>query len=173
MPASSSSTDGVLVGRIGRPHGLHGYVAVHPDTDNPDRFAPGSGVTSASGRSLTVERSQWRTDSLLVRFVEVQDRTAAETLTGEFLFIEASERRDLADDEYWPDDLIGLDVASVDGTSIGTVEDVIEGAAQYRLVVRAEAGVFEVPFVAALVPEVDVEGRRIVVADIPGLIPED
>lgn len=130
-------------------------------------------MTSGSGRFLTVERSQWRTDSLLVRFAEVPDRTAAEALTGEFLFIGESERRDLTDDEYWPDDLIGLEVVLVDGTAIGTVEDVIEGAAQYRLVVRSEKGVFEVPFVAALVPEVDLEGRRIVLADIPGLIPEN
>lgn len=163
----------MLVGRIGRPHGLQGYVAVHPDTDNPDRFAPGSGVTSGSGRSLTVERSQWRADSLLVRFTEVQDRTAAEALTGEFLFIEEAERRRLADDEYWPDDLIGLEVESAGGDVAGTVEDVIEGSAQYRLVVRGEVGVFEVPFVAALVPDVDLERRRIVLADIPGLIPED
>ncbi|MEX1271460.1 MAG: ribosome maturation factor RimM, partial [Acidimicrobiia bacterium] len=98
----------MLVGRIGRPHGLHGYVTVHPETDNPDRFAPGSPVLTDSGDTLTVQKSQERGNKLLVRFEEVGDRTAAEALTGTQLFIDEAERRPLADNEYWPDDLVGL-----------------------------------------------------------------
>lgn len=162
----------MLVGRIGRPHGLHGYVAVHPETDNPQRFAVGSAVTTDGGRQLTVERAQQRPGSLLVRFQDVSDRTAAEALTGEFLFIDPSVRRDLQDDEFWPDELIGFRVRSVDGADLGRVEDVVEGAAQHRLVVRDGPITFEVPFVAALVPDVDRETATVIVADIPGLVPE-
>lgn len=162
----------MLVGRIGRPHGLHGYVAVHPETDNPQRFAVGAAVTTDDGRQLTVERAQQRPGSLLVRFQDVSDRTAAEALTGEFLFIDSSVRRDLQDDEFWPDELIGFRVRSVDGADLGRVEDVVEGAAQYRLVVRDGPITFEVPFVAALVPDVDRASATVIVADIPGLVPE-
>ncbi|HVR32268.1 MAG TPA: ribosome maturation factor RimM [Acidimicrobiia bacterium] len=162
----------MLVGRIGRPHGLHGYLAVHPETDNPQRFAAGAAVNTDDGRQLTVERSQQRPGSLLVRFREVSDRTGAEALTGEFLFIDSSVRRDLQDDEFWPDELIGFRVRSVDGADLGRVDDVVEGAAQYRLVVRRGPVTFEVPFVAALVPDVDRESATVVVADLPGLVPE-
>lgn len=121
---------------------------------------------------MTVERSQDRNGSLLVRFTTVADRTAAEALTGVQLFVDAADRRPLEPDEFWPDDLVGLVVQAADRSEVGVVESVIEGAAQYRLVVRGPAGTFEVPFVAALVPEVDLERKILVIADVPGLVPE-
>lgn len=146
-------------------------MTVHPETDNPDRFAPGRSVLTESGSTLTVHKSQDRGSQLLVRFEEVADRTAAEALTGTQLFIDASERRPLDDDEYWPDDLIGLAAVSNDGAALGRVESVIEGAAQFRLVIRGSEGQFEVPFVAELVPEIDLAKGTIVIADLPGLVP--
>ena len=126
-----------------------------------------------AGRSLVVERCQPSRDAFLVRFEGITDRTAAETLTGEFLFIDPAERRDLDPDEFWPDELVGLRAHSADGVAVGEVVDVIEGPAQFRLVIRAASGTFEVPFVAALVPEVDLAAGSLVLADVPGLIPED
>ena len=163
----------MLVGRIGRPHGLHGYVTVHPETDNPDRFAPGRPVLTESGVTLTVQKSQVRGSQLLVRFEEVADRTAAEALTGTQLFIDASERRPLDEDEYWPDDLVGLSAVSVAGVTLGRVESVIEGAAQFRLVISGSESRFEVPFVSELVPEINLATGTIVIADLPGLVPGD
>ena len=147
-------------------------MTVHPETDNPDRFAPGRALRTESGETLTVQKSQDRGSQLLVRFDEVADRTAAEALTGAELFIDESERRPLGEDEYWPDDLIGLKAVSPTGTAFGRVESVIEGAAQYRLMIRGSTGPFEVPFVAELVPEVDLAAGTIVIADLPGLVPE-
>jgi 16S rRNA processing protein RimM len=161
----------VLVGRIGRPHGLHGYVTVHPETDNPGRFAPGRQVSTESGTTLTVQKSQDRGSQLLVRFEEVVDRTAAEALTGTQLFIDESERRPLDEGEYWPDDLVGLEAVSPSGVPLGRVTSVIEGTAQFRLVIEGTEGQFEVPFVAELVPELDLGSARIVIADLPGLVP--
>jgi 16S rRNA processing protein RimM len=147
-------------------------VLVHPETDYPDRFAAGSELSTEAGRSLIVERSQPSRDSFLVRFVGVTDRTGAERLTGEFLFIDPAERRDLDPDEFWPDELVGLSVQAASGAIVGEVVDVVEGPAQFRLVIQAPSGTFEVPFVAALVPEVDLDAGSLVLADIPGLIPE-
>ena len=129
-------------------------------------------MLTESGATLTVQKSQDRGSQLLVRFAQVADRTAAEALTGARLFIDASERRLLDDDEYWPDDLIGLAAVSIAGDPLGRVESVVEGAAQFRLVIQGPVGEFEVPFVAELVPEVDLEAGRIVIADLPGLLPE-
>lgn len=161
----------MLVGRIGRAHGLGGHVVVHPETDNPARFVRGARLFDADGSVLEVERSQDRQGSLLVRFVGVADRTAAEALTGTALYIDPVDRRPLEPDEYWPDDLVGLSVHTHDGSSVGTVVGVVEGAAQFRLDIQGATVRFEVPFVAALVPEVDLEGGLIVLADVPGLVP--
>jgi 16S rRNA processing protein RimM len=88
------------------------------------------------------------------------------------LFIDASERRPLGEDEYWPDDLIGLAAVSTSGSELGQVDSVIEGAAQFRLVIRGAAGQFEVPFVAELVPEIDLAAGTIVITELPGLVPD-
>jgi 16S rRNA processing protein RimM len=141
-------------------------VLVHPETDYPDRFAAGSELSTEAGHSLVVERSQPSRDSFLVRFVGVTDRTGAERL------IDPAERRDLDPDEFWPDELVGLSARSENGDLLGEVVDVIEGPAQFRLVIQSPSGTFEVPFVAALVPQVDLEAGSLVLADIPGLIPE-
>lgn len=171
LQASSSSTDRVLIGRIGRPHGLGGFVTVRPDTDNPDRFRAGSTAYAADGTPFVVERVQPQGQGLLVRFAGVEDRTGAEQIVGTELFIEVEQRRPLDDGEYWPDELIGLVVRSYEGQEIGVVTNVIEGAAQYRLSIDGSVGQFEVPFVAALVPEVDRAAGVITLADVPGLIP--
>lgn len=173
LQASNSSTDRVLVGRIGRPHGLDGYVVLHPETDNPDRFSPGSTVLDASGALYQVERVRPRGEGFLVRFSGVEDRTAAERIVGTELYISGEERRALDDGEYWPDELIGLVVHSHDGREVGVVGSVIEGAAQYRLAVEGDRGTFEVPFVVDLVPTVDRAEGMITLADIPGLIPDE
>ena len=80
-----------------------------------------------------------------------------------------ADRRDLDDGEFWVEDLVGCDVVGQDGESIGVVESVEFGAAQDRLAVRTEAGRFEVPFVDAIVPEVDLERRIVVVTPPEGL----
>lgn len=108
-------------------------------------------------------------DDLLVRFAEVGDRTGAEALRGTSFTIDPADRRDLEDGEFWVEDLVGCRVIGQDDEPIGVVESVEFGAAQDRLAVRTESGRFEVPFVDAIVPEVDLERRVIVVAPPEGL----
>ncbi len=148
-------------------------MIVHPETDNPDRFRAGSRVYTEEGQLLSVERSQDRSEPLLVRFEGVVDRNGADSLVGVVLYVPAEERRPLETDEYWPDELIGFRIRSASGDELGVVEDVIEGAAQYRLLVQGERGRFEVPFVRDLVPEVNLVEQLMIIVDLPGLLPED
>lgn len=159
-----------MVGRVGRPHGLAGFVAVHPDTDNPHRFRAGSRLVTDSGHPLTVEEARWVEGVVLVRFEGHDDRSQAEMLRGSLLTISVSERRPLTTDEYWPDQLEGLEVVGPDGTPLGRVAAVEEGAAQDRLLVETAAGTFPVPFVTELVPQVDLEAGQVVVVPIEGLL---
>lgn len=147
-------------------------MTVHPETDNPDRYSPGRDLFTESGLVLTVERTQHRPGSLLVRFEGTVDRTAAEALAGEQLYIDAADRRPLEPGEYWPEDLVGMQARSTDGRPLGRVEAVVEGAAQYRILVRGASGSFEVPFVEALVPRVDLESGIITISAIDGLVSE-
>ena len=147
-------------------------MVVHPDTDNPERFARGAVVTAEGRGDLTVVRSAPSPHGVLVLFEGVSDRTAAEELRGTSLSIAANDRRPLDEDEYWPDQVEGCSVVTDSGRDVGRVVDVVEGAAQNRLVVEMSGSRYEVPFVADLVSDVDLAASRITVVDMPGLIPD-
>lgn len=176
----------VLVGRIGKPHGLRGDVTVDVRTDEPERrFAVGSVLrvepprgSSSPLRTLTVGASRWHQSVLLVRFEEIADRTAAEAARGILLHADLPADATPDDpDEFYDHQLVGLAAHDVDGSLLGEVVAVVHGGAQDLLTVRTPEGRDAlVPFVKALVPEVDVAGGRVVVADRPGLVtplPED
>jgi 16S rRNA processing protein RimM len=151
------------VGRIGRPHGLRGEVTVVPDS--VDHFVPGSLLEAASGRVLTVKAARpYRDKGLIVAFEGISDRTAADLLRGETLTIDAAERRDLEEGEYWADDLIGLEVVDPSGNPVGIITGVVFGP-QDRLVVGfGDQTQIEVPFAADLVGEPE---SGSIVIDIP------
>ena len=170
----------VVVGRIGKPHGLRGEVTLDLKSDEPERrFAAGASlaVQKPAGsafphRTLTVARSRWHQTTLLVTFEELADRNQAEAARGVLLSttVDATETPD-DPDEYYDHQLVGLVAVDLEGRELGTVTAVAHGGAQDLLTVRTPGGHDGlVPFVKALVPEVDVAGGRIVVADRPGLV---
>ncbi len=105
----------------------------------------------------------------LVRFEGVDSRESAEQLRGA-LYTRDLERRALGDDEYWQKDLVGCTVITSDGASVGEVTGVVEAPAQDLLVVVTERGERMIPLVKAIVPEVDVSARRIVIDPPEGLL---
>lgn len=160
----------VTVGTVGRPHGLDGTVVVHPDTDNPSRFVAGASLQSTSNQVLTIRQVRSSGAILLVSFVDVNDRDAAGRLRGLTLTIDASERRQLATDEFWPEDLIGLEVRDPGGNLIGSITSVDAESPQSRLTITTGQGEVIVPLVTALVPEVNLSEKYLVVEPIEGLL---
>jgi 16S rRNA processing protein RimM len=158
----------LIVGRVLKAHGIRGEVIVASESDNPQRFARGAVLATPDGSTLVVRTIQPHSGALLVAFEGVDDRAAAEQLRGIVLSIDPAERRALGSDEYWPDDLIGLQVRDPEGSPLGEIVDVIIGA-QDRLVVKTLSGTVDVPFVQALVPIVDIEEGFVTVSPIPGL----
>jgi len=166
--------DLVAVGRIGPAHGLRGEVLVAPFTDEPDeRFAPGAVLVAEPGEAgpLTVESARWQGKRLVVRFAGVVDRSGAEALRGTDLLIPAADRPDLDDpDDFYDTDLIGLAVATVDGRALGPVRDVVHAPAADYLVIEVDGQERLVPFLAAMVPSVDVAGGNVVIDPPEGLL---
>ena len=176
----------VVVGRIGKPHGIRGEVNVDVRTDEPDRrFAPGARLRaepprgSASPlRAVTVGRTRWHSGRLLATFEEIPDRNAAEAARGLLLHVTLGPADQPEDpDEYYDHQLTGLAAYDEEGAVLGEVAGLVHGGAQDLLIVRtADGREALVPFVRALVPVVDLEGGRVVIADRPGLVtplPED
>jgi 16S rRNA processing protein RimM len=171
----------LLVGIAVRAHGLRGELAVDVHTDSPDeRFATGSVLTARTAAGvpagqLTVESARMHSGRLLVRFVEVPDRTAAEARRGTRLLIGVGALPPPDDpEEFHVHQLEGLRAELEDGTAVGTVRDVVHGPGGELLVLaRPELPDALVPFVRAIVPTVDVDGGRVVLTPPEGLLDAD
>lgn len=164
----------LLVGRVGRAHGLAGDVAVDVRTDEPDhRFAAGTTFTSTRG-TLTVESTKWHSGRLLVRFEEICDRTTAESLRGTELRVEVAEDERPDDpDEFYDHQLVGLRAETDVGAVLGEVTDVLHLPAHDMVVVKHEGRDVLIPFVTEFVPVVDLESARMVIVDGPGLFRDE
>ncbi|HEX2314337.1 MAG TPA: ribosome maturation factor RimM [Thermomonospora sp.] len=168
--------DQVVIGRVGRPHGVRGEVTVDVRTDDPgSRFAPGAVLATdpEDAGPLTIEHARWHSGRLLLRFAGVGDRSAAEELRGTWLVVDAADLPPLDDpDEFHDRQLVGLAVLTTAGTRVGTVAEVRHHGQDLLVVARDGGDEALVPFVAAIVPEVDLAGHRIVIDPPPGLLDE-
>jgi 16S rRNA processing protein RimM len=172
MEPSSPGQDQVLVGTLGRAHGVDGWMVLNPESDEPGRFQPGSVLMTRLGDELTVRAARPGPKGSLILFHEVVDRSQAEQLQGSELYVSRSERRPLGEDEFWPEALIGLEARAIDGAILGVVTDVELGDTQDRIVVTNRGRSTHVPLVRALVTEVEVEKGYLVLDPIPGLFPQ-
>jgi 16S rRNA processing protein RimM len=185
----------IAVGQVVRAHGIRGEVLVAVRTDEPGaRFAPGSVLPAEPPERgpLTVAAARWHSGRLIVAFEGVGDRTAAEGLRGTLLILDSAQITPLSDpDEFYDHELIGLGVITAAGDPVGVVADVLHHG-QDLLVVRregapgqvtagqvapgsrgGEAAEALVPFVSAIVTDVDVAAGRLVIDPPPGLLDPD
>jgi 16S rRNA processing protein RimM len=169
----NGSPNWIAVGRIARAHGVKGEVAVQPLSQVGSRFDPGSRLYAAESedRPLVVLSSRPHHARLLVVFEGIDDRAAADALRGTYLFVPASSAPPLAEGEYWPHQLVGCQVVTEQGRSLGRIKEVIRTTANDVWATDGGTGEDEVliPALKEVVLKVDVEGRTIVVRDVPGL----
>lgn len=178
--------------RIGRAQGLKGEVTVRLFTDEPEeRFAAGSQLYTQDGQTVyTVQRSRVMNGRWIVKFEGIDDRTAAESINGTFLYCEAEDLETMMDEDMWyPKDLLGLEARIVDdpstsipaGTVVGKVVDIIEGP-QWLLKIRLANPVRDsngevvestalVPFVEQIVPDIVPQDGYLTLDPPGGLIP--
>lgn len=169
----------LTIGRIVRPHGVRGEVIVESSTDEPEqRFAAGSVLDTdpATTGPLTIEVARRHPaagqDRFIVGFAGVEDREAAERLRGIRLWVDSADLTEPEDpDEYHDFQLVGLTAVSPEGTELGAVVEIEHAPASDLLVLRRPDGRrVLVPFVRAIVPEVDLEGGRVVLTPPGGLL---
>lgn len=168
------------VGRLTKAHGLKGAIKVELYTDEPEkRFVPGAifslqvPVESAwHGKSLTLTELRWYNASPVAFFADVPDRTTAETLIKAILWVEHDASVLPDDPEAWYDhQLTGLRAVR-DGVDVGTIARVEHFPAQDLLVVKTADGEVMVPFVKAIVPEVNMTTGIVTLTPPMGLFEE-
>lgn len=159
----------VTVGRIGKPHGIRGEVTLEVRTDEPERrFAVGMQLHAESGGArFTVEQARWHSGRLVARFVEVPDRDAAEAARDTILMAAVAEDENPSEeDEYFDRQLVGLRALSVEGRELGTVRRVLHLPSQDTLEIATPDGIRLVPFVSALVPNVDLGAGTLQIVEL-------
>ena len=181
-----SRNDLLRVCRIGKAQGLKGEVTVQIFTDEPyERFEPGNVLCTADGeREFVIENARTFKNRWILLFEESQNRNDAEALNGTELYVHAEDAQELAAENAWYiKDLVGLQARlceenqlGLSACTIGKVVDVLDGA-QSLLKIRLDHPIDEenktalVPFVEAIVPEVDVTNGYLTIDPPGGLIP--
>ena len=177
MPTDPESL--LLVGRIWRAHGIRGEMKIIPETDSPGRFQDltviYTGSTAANADPYGVESVRFqptkRGPIVIVKLNGIDSREDAESMRKSAVFAREEDLPPLEEGEFFIHDLVGLEVVTVDGARVGSVQDVIDGPAQPILVVaREEGGSAMIPAVDEFIENVDPMGRRITIRPIEGLL---
>ena len=145
--------DRVVVGRVGRPHGLDGSFFVEDASEDPERFAVGT-TLHVAGEELRIVGSKQARGRPVIRLERRVER-------GAELEVPRDALPPPAEDSYYVFQLVGLEVVEEDGSTLGRVADVAPGVAND--VLELDSGL-ALPLVDACVRKVDLEAGRILVA---------
>lgn len=179
-PRPATGAGSLRVGRLTKPHGLKGGIKVELYTDDPDRRFTAGAVfhlqvpedSAWFGRTITVRELRWFNGVPVAFFEELIDRTAAESIVRAILWIDEATVLESVEDNAWYDhQLVGLEVRR-NGDLLGTVAEVQHLPAQDLLAVDTTSGTVLVPFVEAIVPNVDLDAGVVTVTPPAGLFEE-
>ena len=160
----------LVVGRIGRAHGVQGEATIEVRTDDPDlRFAIGEKLSLENGSALTVSGSRWHNQILLLSFAGITDRNKIEELRDQLLYAEV-DTTSTAPGEYHFQQLIGCQVFLPDQSNLGEVTEIVQLPGQDLLSVAAKKGEILIPMVKQIIFSIDVSKKIIQINPPEGLI---
>jgi 16S rRNA processing protein RimM len=167
----ADDNDRVLLGEIGAAQGLKGEVRLRSYTQDPAAIARYGVLDDEHGRAIEIESLRVTPKALIARIKGVTTREGAEALNHTKLYIARGRLPEREEEEWYHSDLIGLAVVDRGGAPIGTVVAVQNFGAGDLIEVKPATGgpTVLVPFTRDAVPEVDVEGGRLVLAPPEGL----
>lgn len=154
----------IVLGRITAPFGVHGWVKIHPFGDDPEswkRMPRWWLGTDENWQSYELKGCTPHGKGLIAHFLGIEDRSAAEKLTGLYVGAVREALPETGRSEFYWVDLVGLDVVNLSDESLGKVAELLSGGAHDVLCVRDGEHERLLPFVEAIVREVDLAGRKI------------
>ncbi len=164
----------LVIGQVLAPWGRRGEVRVQIMTDFPERFARLQEVlVGEEHRPYRLQSARLHRGNAVLKFEGIDNPEDAAALRGEMLYIPVSEAMPLGEDQYYYYQILGLDVWTREGRHLGRIVDILETGANDVYVVEGEAGEVLIPALADVVQEVDLEGRRMIVTLLPGLVEEE
>lgn len=171
---SSEQETWICVAAVATAHGVHGALKLRCFTERPEDVAAYGPLFDKQGRRLfNLAILGPAKGGVIAKAENIDDREAAEALRGVELFVPRSALPDPDDDEFYYNDLEGLDVVDAEGTRVGTVRRVVNHGAGDLIEVEGAAGRLHIlPFDKETVPVIDLENRRLQVAPRPEVVVE-
>jgi len=168
--STSSEPAFLAIGRVLRPHGVRGELRVEIHTDYPERFGVyGQVYLGPDYMRYEIEAHRFHQGRVLLKLREVIDRTAAEALRGQWVYIATEDAVPLAEGEVYLHQMLGLRVVTVEDEELGEVVDLIETGANLVYVVRGMQGETLLPDIPEVIERIDLEAGELVVRLMEGL----
>lgn len=159
----------LVVGRIGRAHGVLGEATVEVRTDDPDlRFAVGNKLTLDNGKQLSIKSARWHNQVLLLAFDGINDRDQIEEIRDQLISAEV-DTNNMAEGEYHFQQLIGSEVFLKSGDLVGVVGEIVKLPSQDLLSVNKAGKEVLIPMVKQIIVSIDITTKKIVVDPPEGL----
>ena len=174
---TSPDREWLVVGRVIKPHGIHGDLIVEIITDFPERLTDGTtfgiGADAAPESFHEVFRIRYHKRRWLLSVCDFRGREMADTWRGRYLFLPEQSFDELPEGFYYDHHLVGLVCRSPQGDELGEVTGVDRGPGQRRLIVRRGRREFLVPYVPEIVVEVDLDAKAVTIDAPPGLLDDN
>ncbi|MCB0018413.1 MAG: 16S rRNA processing protein RimM [Anaerolineales bacterium] len=169
--ADSAEPRFLIIGRIGKPHGVHGEMRVTMHTDEPERFTWLEQVYLGldDPQPVPIVGVRFHKNWALLALEGYESRDAVESLRGEWLQVPEDEAIPLEEGELFLYQLIGLQVRTSDGELIGEISEIIETPANNVFVVKGDRGERLIPDIDDVVQDIDVEQGVMIVTLLPGM----
>ena len=159
----------IPIGRVVAPWGIRGEVKVEVLTDFPDRFSCGE-ILYLQGRAVTIKSSRYRGNTAILKLDTIDSRNSAELIRGASLEVPFTELKPLPKGEYYRFQLIGLEVCSTEGKSLGKISNVMPTGSNDVYEVSTETGSFLIPAIDDVVKSIDLDKGRMTIQIIKGLL---
>ncbi|MFW5713248.1 MAG: ribosome maturation factor RimM [Brevefilum sp.] len=156
----------LVLGKLRRAHGVKGEIPLEIYTQMLELLIPEKTVfVGEEHQSLTIEKTRWKNELLLIKFKEIHDRTVVSELTNELVYVKTSQLPPLPEGDFYYHELVGLDVYEPDGCYLGVLVQILEtGANDVYLIKNDEGEEVLIPATEEMILEIDPEQEKMIVA---------
>lgn len=153
------------IGLILKPQGIRGEIKVLPLTDDPHRFIGlKQAFLSEEKKPVRIMGARVGKDAVYLFLEKIYDRTAAESVRGQFIYIDREHAVKLPEGRYFIADLIGCEAVDLNGNRLGILKEVLQpGANDVYIVQRPDGSELLIPVVDAFIKDIDIKSRKITV----------
>lgn len=171
--SNSGEPEFLVVGKLGRPHGVRGEIVMDVYTEFPERLAPG--VTVLVGphyQPLQISKTRPHSRGMLLGFEGYQSREEIAELRNMLVQVRTADRPELPEGDYYHHQLLGLRVIEENGVGIGSITAIINTGANDVYVIQSESGEeVLIPAIESVVKDIDLENNQVTIHLLPGLMP--